>query len=239
MLNLTKQKDELRDKIKCYFTKLIADYIYKKQWGYWEKRDKIFKELQNLKYSLFILDQLNSCEALDNLEKKFEAIMATIDKDKCFNDDCIKQSVIEKLIEDAIAAIPDPPVLYTSVDLTTGQLLNIGVSPVEIVANPGIGKAIQVIGASYHHKAGATPFDATLAALVLKSDTTTQAQVAGAISVWSSATDAHGVMVPTASSTLSSILANRSLVLTTNDGVDLATGNGTGTVHVQYTIIDV
>ena len=89
MLQLKKQKDEIKRKIKCYTADLIEVYLEHKEWGFLKRKECVFQELTNLSRLCFIIDLIDTCEGLTNLEKDYEAIMATIDKNKCFNDDCI------------------------------------------------------------------------------------------------------------------------------------------------------
>lgn len=115
MLDLATQKEEIKSKIKCYFAGYIEVYIEKKEWGYEKSKVCIFNDLYLMKKLLYLVDAADTCENLESICIEIEALMAIIDKNKCFNDDCLKQSAIEKLIQDFL----DAQEFVTETELTT------------------------------------------------------------------------------------------------------------------------
>ena len=123
--------------------------------------------------------------------------------------------------------------------LTSAQILNINSVPQTIVAAPGSGYAIQVVGGSAFLDFNTTPY-ATDTSLYLKTAGATVGQWALSESILGVGADlfkpSPGGAVGTA--TQSSIVENAALQVTTNIA-DPTSGDSTLTIWVQYVLIEV
>ena len=134
LLNLTTQKEEIKHKLKCFYASKIYNYLEFKRWGLNCSKEGLFKELLELRHTLFLVDAMSDTCELEKLNYKIETVMAKV-PGTCFDDDCLKRTQIEALItgflddyytkdetdtaiDAAIAAIP-PPVITADVTVST------------------------------------------------------------------------------------------------------------------------
>jgi hypothetical protein len=104
MLNLKDNLTEIIKKIKCYYSHRIEKYVTVRDYALIVKTKCVNKELQELRNIIFLLKAYELCD-VSGIDTKVEKLISMIDNNNCLNDDCIKQTVIEKLIDDAINAI--------------------------------------------------------------------------------------------------------------------------------------
>jgi hypothetical protein len=125
LLDLTTQKEEIKHKLKCFFAAKIYTYLEFKRYNLQCSKDSLFDLLVELKDTLFLIDTMSDTCEIEKLNLKLELVMAKI-TGNCFDDDCLKRTQIEALIEDflgdyytsaetdqaiadAIAALPPAP----------------------------------------------------------------------------------------------------------------------------------
>lgn len=163
MLNLKYTTERIIEKLKCYFANRISKYIEAKDYGFFCERDKVKKELLELRRMIFLIENVEDCD-LTGLERKVDELMATINNNNCLNDDCIKQSVIEQLIDNAIntaledyTPTEDLEIKTVKVSVTSGQILSLNSIPIELVPAPGAGFVLDALHAMVRVNA-ATPY---------------------------------------------------------------------------------
>ena len=150
------------------------------------------------------------------------------------NDVATSEIADEAVTRAKLSAVMQTSVPYTvKKSITSPQLLALNTTPIEVIAAPGAGKAIQVLGAfiAYTYVTAAYATNTTL--LLVNENGTNEIATDGG-SLISDTANNKGYM--TISGGLNSIVTNDAVVIETQTG-DPTAGSGTIDVYVTYQII--
>lgn len=123
------------------------------------------------------------------------------------------------------------------VNISTSQFLNCGLTPIEIVPAPGVGKAIVRVSYWIDYKYGGTPFQSagSMSFKFLYDGGTFISDFSEAVLDQTASYIAYG-SVPHRSARAN--IANKSLMMRIEDAVNPTDGNSTAVMSVTYEIID-